>query len=96
MPSVVEERANSHCVREVTERHVLLPMPSSCDWDEPDPVPTGSTCGEEGAEAVDPIMKMRDSDDEDGTTDAGDSGHVDDVCEYKGLAICGVSFVFRR
>lgn len=97
VPSVIEERANSHRVREVTERHVLLPMASSCednDWDEPAaPVPTATNEGC-GGETVDPILTMRDSEDDDdnGTMGGGNSAIVGRDAEEEGITICGVSF----
>ena len=99
-PSVIEERANSHRhrVREVTERHVLLPMTSSCeedDWDEPAAlVPTATNEGS-GDETIDPILTMRDrEDDNDGTMSGGNSDIVDGASEEEGITIniCGVSF----
>lgn len=98
VPSVIEQRANSHRVREVTERHVLLPMASSCeecDWDEPaPPVPTATneSCGDDEAESIDPILTMRDSKEEDVTMDGADSADINDDAEEEGVTICGVSF----
>ena len=96
VPSVIEERANSHRVREVTERHMLLPMTPSCeedDWDEPAPTATneGCICGDE---TIDPILTMRDSEDNDSTMGGADSAKVDNDGEEEGITIniCGVSF----
>ena len=95
-PSVIEERANGHRVREVTERHMLLPMASSCeedDWDEPAPTATneGCICCDE---TIDPILTMRDSEDNDSTMDGADLAKLDDDGEEEGITIniCGVSF----
>ena len=96
VPSVIEERANLHRVREVTERHVLLPMTSSCeedDWDGPAPTTTNEGCGDE---TIDPILTMRDREDDDGgTMSGGTSDIVDDASEEDGITIdiCGVSFL---
>ena len=96
VPSVIEERANLHRVREVTERHVLLPMTSSCeedDWDEPAPATTNECCGDE---TIDPILTMRDTEDDGGgTMGGGTSDNVDDASEEDGITsnICGVSFL---
>ena len=97
VPSVIEQRANSHRVREVTERHVLLPMPPSCeedDWDQPAAPITARNegCGDE---TIDPILTMRDSeeeDDDDGTMGGGNSAMMGGASEDEGVTICGVSF----
>ena len=95
VPSVIEQRSNSHRIREVTERHVLLPISSSTcdeeDWDE-EPAPAAG-----GAETIDPILTMRGSEDDDdaGKTDGGDvtqsSSSTVDNPEAEGITICGVS-----
>ena len=95
VPSVIEQRPNSHRIREVTERHVLLPISSSTcdeeDWDE-DPAPAAG-----GAETIDPILTMRGSEDDDdtGRTDGGDatqsSSSMADDPNAEGITICGVS-----
>ena len=95
VPSIIEQRPNSHRIREVTERHVLLPISSSTcdeeDWDE-DPAPAAG-----GAETIDPILTMRGSEDDDdtGRTDGGDatqsSSSMADDPNAEGITICGVS-----
>lgn len=94
VPSIIEQRPNSHRIREVTERHVLLPISSSTcdeeDWDE-DPAPAAG-----GAETIDPILTMRGSEDDDdtGRTDGGDatqsSSSMADDPNAEGITICGV------